>query len=132
MLWVPRRPVFWLTALLVWFGVLWILSSDTHPNFPTPPIDDFDKVEHFGYFFGGAGLLSAYLFSLRTSTAQWRVIIPCTIILIGLIGRLDEYHQGFVPGRSGNDNFDWLADCIGATAGAFVFKAIHRRLKWDS
>ena len=99
---------------------------------PVPPIDGFDKVEHFGYFFGGAGLLSAYLFSVRPSAAQWRMIIFWAIVVMAIIGRLDEYHQGFVPGRSGNDNFDWLADCLGAAAGAFLFKAIHRRLKWDS
>ena len=97
-----------------------------------PPIDGFDKVEHFGYFFGGAGLLSAYLYRKQPVTPRWRFVIPCVILSMALVGWLDEYHQGFVPGRSGNDPLDWLADVTGATSGAFLFKRIHRRLKWDS
>ena len=40
---VPRRPVFWLAALIAWFGTLWILSSNTHPGIPMPPIDGFGR-----------------------------------------------------------------------------------------
>ncbi|MEO7341526.1 MAG: VanZ family protein [Luteolibacter sp.] len=125
---VTRCPKFWLAALIIWFGVLWILSSSTHPDIPMPPIEDFDKVEHFGYFFGGAVLFSAYLFRKKPDFAQWRIIIPTVIIGMALLGWLDECHQGFVPGRSGNDPFDWMADVLGASAGAFFFKIIHRRL----
>ena len=129
---VPRRPVFWLVALFVWFSVLWLLSSGTHPGIPMPPIDGFDKVEHFGYFFGGAGLLCAYLYGKRPVSPPWQLIIPGVVIVMALVGWLDEYHQGFVPGRSGNDPLDWLAVVTGATCGAFFFKRIHRGLKWDS
>jgi VanZ family protein len=130
---VFRRPVFWLGASVVWFCVLWMLSSSSHPDLGLlPPIANFDKVEHFGYFSGGAFSFSAYLYMRNPGNPRWRMIIPVVLLVIALIGRLDEYHQGFVPGRSGNDNFDWLADVLGATAGAFFFKAIHRRLKWDS
>ncbi|MEO5713525.1 MAG: VanZ family protein [Luteolibacter sp.] len=132
MLRVPRRPVFWLCASIVWFCVLFYLSSETHPGAIFPPIPNIDKFEHFGYFFGGAGLFSAYLFWRNPPGARWRIIIPVVILTMAAVGRLDEYHQGFVPGRSGNDNSDWLADILGAAAGTLVFKMIHRRLKWDS
>ena len=125
----PKQPKFWLLSLLLWFGVLWILSSSTHPGVPLPPIPYFDKIEHFGYFFGGAGLFSAFLFFRRPLDPPGRMIIPTVIVVIGIVGILDEIHQGFVPGRSGNDPFDWLADVTGATAGVFTFKAIHRRLQ---
>ena len=125
---VTRCPNFWLAALIIWFGVLWILSSSAHPDIPMPPIEDFDKVEHFGYFCGGAGLFSAYLFRKKPDFPQWRLIIPTVITGMALVGWLDECHQGFVPGRSGNDPFDWMADVLGAGAGAFFFKIIHRRL----
>jgi VanZ family protein len=131
MAFVPRRPTFWLAAFFVWFVVLWILSSSTHPKIPAPPappLPFFDKVEHFGYFFGGAGLLAAGLFFRKPSQPRWHIILPSTIIIVALVGWLDEYHQGFVPGRSGNDPFDWLADFTGAISGAFAFKRIHRRL----
>lgn len=123
-----RHPGFWLVAVIVWFGVLWILSSDSHPGAFFPPIAHFDKVEHFGYFFGGAGLLSAYLFRKNPLSPRWRLIIPSVIVVMAVVACSDEYHQSFTPGRSGNDPFDWLADILGATAGAFVFKITHRRL----
>ena len=43
------------------------------------------------------------------------------VIVVGfVIGRLDEYHQSFTPGRTGNDNGDWLADILGSIGGAWV------------
>ena len=56
---------FWTVCFLVWFIVLNLLS---HGNRFHPPgtfifdIPHFDKIVHFGYFFGGSGLLSAALF----------------------------------------------------------------------
>jgi VanZ family protein len=84
---------------------------------------------HFGYFFGGAILLSAHLFFKNPGSPSWRVIIPAVIVFIALVGALDEFHQSFIPGRSGNDLPDWLADVMGGTIGALTFKAIHRRLQ---
>lgn len=94
-----------------------------------PPIVFFDKIEHFGYFFGGAGLMSAFLFFRNPLSPRWKIIIPAVIITMGLVGWIDETHQSFVPGRSGNDPLDWLADVTGATVGALVFRAIHRRVR---
>ncbi len=94
-----------------------------------PPIDGIDKIQHFGYFFGGAGLFSAWLFRRNPGHPNWPAILIITIIVVSLVGWLDEYHQGFVPGRSGNNFPDWIADFLGAIAGALVFKRIHHRLK---
>lgn len=127
-----RHPTVWLIAFLVWFGTLWLLSSVNHPPIPMPPIADFDKVEHFGYFFCGAVLFSAFLYRKRPKPPSWWSILTTVVILLALIGALDEFHQSFVPGRSGNDPFDWLADLTGSICGALFFNVIHRRLKWDS
>lgn len=126
---LPRNPKFWLGGFLVWFFTLWILSSGTHPDMPNPPIADFDKVLHFGYFFGGAGLVSAWLFRRNPEKPNWRAIFTITVIVIGLTGLLDEFHQSFIPGRSGNDPADWTADLLGAIAGSWVFRRFHHRLK---
>ncbi len=126
---LPRSPKFWLGSFLLWFAVLWWLSSGTHPDMPTPPIADIDKLAHFGYFFGGAGLFSAWLYRRHPQQPNWRAIIAFTILAISLVGWLDEYHQSLVPGRSGNNFPDWLADFFGAIAGAAVFKRFHHHLK---
>ena len=126
---IPRQRKFWLACFLLWFAVLWILSSSSNVGKYAPHIANFDKVEHFGYFFGGSGLLCAWLFRLRPDRPNWKAIISTAVIVIALTGWFDEWHQSFTPGRSGNDPYDWLADLLGATAGAFVFKRIHHRLK---
>ena len=129
MLRIPRNPKWWLGAFLIWFGVLWVLSSLSFGSDFTPPVDHFDKVEHFGYFFGGSGLLCAYLFRRNPEHPNWRAIIGGAILVIALVGCIDEFHQSFTPGRSGNDPYDWLADVLGATAGAFTFQKIHHWLR---
>jgi VanZ family protein len=126
---VPRHPRFWLGCFLLWFGVLWILSSSAYVGKIVPPINNFDKVEHFGFFFGGTGLLCAWLFCRQPEKPDWKSLIITAIVVIGVVGMIDEYHQTFTPGRSGNDPYDWMADISGAIVGAFVFKKFHHQLK---
>lgn len=126
---LPRHPNFWLAGFLLWFGVLWGLSSFTIPGEGVPLIPHLDKIVHFGYFFGGSGLISAWLYRRNPENPDWRKIIGTAIVIIALIGALDEFHQSFTPGRSGNDPADWAADLLGAIAGAFTFKRIHCLLK---
>ena len=47
------------------------------------------------------------------------------VIVLATVGALDEWHQSWVPGRSGNDPGDWLADVVGALTGGLVFKRFH-------
>jgi VanZ family protein len=126
---LPRHPGFWLAAFLLWFGVLWGLSSFRIPSEGDPLIPHFDKIAHFGYFFGGSGLLSAWLFRRDPAQPNWWKIIGTSVLVIALVGALDEFHQSFTPGRSGNDPGDWAADLLGGMAGAAVFKRLHHLLK---
>lgn len=125
----PRNPGFWLGSFLVWFGILWLLSSRSNPTGDLPEIPNLDKFLHFGYFFGGGGLLSAFLYCRRPASPHWPAIIFTVLLVIGLVGVLDEIHQTYTPNRSGNDPFDWLADILGALCGALVFKRFHHLLK---
>lgn len=126
---LPRQPKFWLSCFIFWIISLWVLSSFAGPSEGEPPIVNIDKLAHFGYFFGGSGLLSAYLFRRRSGEVNWRKNFIIVVVVLGLIGALDEFHQSFVHGRSGNDPYDWLADVLGAMAGASVFKKLHSLLK---
>lgn len=124
-----RHPLFWLFAFLLWAGVLWWLSSQPR----TFPIEiDFrasDKILHFGYFFGGGGLLSAFWFRLRRGRLPpWKKHLLGVTLALGLVGILDEWHQSRVPNRSGNDPYDLAADLAGALCGAFVFRGCRRTL----
>lgn len=120
---------FWLGCFVLWLVVLFLLSASSHVAELTPAIANFDKVEHFGYFFGGSGLLCAFLYRRKPDAPNWIFIIGCVIAAIAVTGCLDEYHQTFTPGRSGNDPFDWMADVAGAIVGAFVFKRFHHLIR---
>lgn len=127
---LAQSPRFWLAGFLLWLAVLYLFSSFSQVQDYSPRINHFDKIAHFGYFFGGSGLLSAYLFWRKPAEpVRWGTLIATAVICIAIVGILDEYHQSFTPGRSGNDPFDWLADVLGGIAGAFVFKRVHHLLK---
>ena len=120
---IPRNPRFWFIAFALWWVTLWILSSR-----PTGPeggleIPHLDKVAHFGYFFGGAGLLSAALFCLRKQLS-WKYLTFIVVLILALTGLLDEFHQTHTPGRQGNDLGDLLADITGAFAGTQIFRLL--------
>lgn len=116
---LPRRSAAYLFLFVSWAVTLWFLSANNPGPKHGPDIPHVDKVAHFLYFFGGGCLLTAF------AGMKWPALKPLRLFLIVtlvccVIGRLDEYHQGFTPGRSGNDNGDWLADTLGGAAGAWA------------
>jgi VanZ family protein len=121
-----RHPLPWLVAWLAWAGTLWWLSSGAREFPPAEGILHFDKICHFGYFFGGAGLLSAFLFRLNAEKPDWGRIFALCMVAGMIVGRLDEWHQSWVPNRSGDDINDFLADMVGTLCGALVFRLTHR------
>lgn len=122
--WLPKKPAAYFFLFIVWLVTLWFLSAGSHVPKDGPEIPHLDKVMHFGYFFGGAGLLTGWLgLHRRISMPEgslWGVFVIVVIVVGFVIGRLDEYHQSFTPGRTGNDNGDWLADILGSIGGAWV------------
>ena len=124
-----QSPRFWAICFALWFIALNLLSHGDkfHPpgNFPFE-IPHLDKIVHFGFFFGGAGLLSAAYYLAQKPL--WGRLILIVTLSLSLIGIWDEFHQSFFENRTGNDLGDWLADTLGALCGALVFKKLHRRL----
>ena len=124
-----QSPQFWIACFALWFLVLNLLSHGD--NFHPPitflfDIPHFDKVVHFGYFFGGAGLLSATFFFLNRPS--WRNLTLIVTISLSLVGILDEFHQSFFENRTGNDPGAWFADTLGAFCGSVIFRKLHNRL----
>jgi VanZ family protein len=123
-----QRADLWLILFFVWFGTLWHLSSSAAEVQTGVEIPHLDKLAHFGYFFGGGGLLSACLYRLSYRNLDWARLLAIVLFVMTSIGFLDEWHQTWVPGRSGNDAQDLCADVLGSLAGFLIFRRFHRWL----
>ena len=127
MVYSPRlyRIASWL-AVLIWAATIVWLSSRTPQELDE--LTDFelwDKGAHFLAFFAGGALMTL---ALRFSTAwPWKKIAMVSAVVISLFGATDEYHQKFTPNRSGADVFDWIADALGACAGAAMMTFCYAR-----
>lgn len=128
--WLPRHPLVWFVAVLAWVRTIWYLSSIPGDKNPELKLQ-LDKVAHFlGFAAGGllvAGCLCAITLVILRRKIRWDFVIPATIIIIGLLGWLDEQNQCFTPGRNGANMADWTADFLGGIAGAFLFRWLHGR-----
>ena len=116
---LPVRSVAYGWLFLGWAVTLWFLSAANPSLDKAPEIPHIDKVLHFSYFLAGGALLAAYAGLKWPMVSRGRLFWVVTMLCC-VIGRLDEYHQGFVQGRSGNDSGDWLADTVGGMAGVFL------------
>ena len=116
-----RRSGIWLLGLLLWAGVLFMLSADSAP--PSGPDFPFkDKLLHCAYFSGGAFCAAM---AWATTSRSKRLRFGGSLVVVGLVfaavvGALDEWHQSFTPGRMGNDPGDWLADFTGGLLGGWL------------
>ena len=118
-----RTSSVWFAAFAFWACLLWILSDRPLPGANNIDLPGFDKILHFLYFLIGAALLSVALY-LR-GLSSWCRNLSVVLITVAVIGALDEWHQSWIPGRSGNDLGDWIADLLGGVAGALITKSFH-------
>jgi VanZ family protein len=56
-------------------------------------------------------------------------VILTAIVLVAAFGVIDETWQTSTPGRMGGDLYDWIADFLGAIAGALLTLRTHARLE---
>ena len=119
-----RSTKLWRATYAVWFIVLCILSSMSHPG-PHVDVVGFDKVEHFTYFLLG-GLALGLALSVDGEMRPW---LGWIILLAGSgVGWFDEWHQSLTPGRSGLDLYDWVADSLGSAAAALALARVRLRI----
>ena len=113
---VVRHPAPWLGLFSIWWGTLWWLSSRVN-HVPAPlGFQASDKVLHFGYFAVGGVVLGLGLRALWGDGGRHlRWLLGFAVL--ATTGALDEVHQAYVPGRSGHDLLDFVADLLGSAAG---------------
>ena len=116
---MTRTRLAWLlwAALLSWAcAILW-LSSLPPRELPEAAFLFWDKLNHFAAYAVGGWLAASALRVSRPHSSARSVLISA-VVLIAAFGILDEAWQTLTPGRSGADVDDWLADALGAAAGA--------------
>lgn len=91
------------------------------------PGDISDKTGHFG----GYALLGALMLR-ATSGAKWAGVTGRAAFgawaICALYGLSDEWHQGFVPGRTVAFD-DWVADMAGAATAVLAIAVMARLLR---
>lgn len=98
-------------------AVIFGISSLANP-FPQVTTRISDRILHVVEY---AGLAVLLVRAFRRESAPWGAAIVVAFVLTSLYGATDEYHQAFVPGRV-SDARDWIADTIGAFAGALAYR----------
>jgi VanZ family protein len=103
-------------------AVIFAVSAQSRP-FPEVTARVSDKVLHLVEY----SLLAAlFVRALTREGLGWGDAILAAIVITSLYGASDEYHQAFVPNRSPAIS-DWVADSLGALAGASAYAAAFRR-----
>lgn len=120
---LARKSLLWWLGVVLWASVLWSLSANPSlPSGPSFPLKD--KLLHCTYFCGGAACLLLALFGKASPVPKLGALASRSIPFAAIIGALDEYHQTFTPGRSGNDPWDWLADVTGGVLAAWILSKL--------
>ena len=115
-------------AVVFWAGgILW-LSSLSPQDLPETAFLFSDKFNHFVAFAVG-GWLTASALRLPHASAPVAGRLLLAIALVAAFGAVDEALQTFTPGRTGGDLYDWIADFLGAIAGASLTLVTHARLE---
>jgi hypothetical protein len=101
-----------LGSLLPWFQKLF------------PGMEGFD----WGHFFAYYTLAAAFDYGFGKRADRWSVKV-LIVLLCGLYGLTDEYHQSFVGGRT-PDMMDIRNDCIGASLAVLTTAVPAVRRRW--
>lgn len=107
---------------LIWSLV--ILSLTSIPNLQVSVPKGSDKWAHFVVY-----AVLGVLVARAAEVIPRRVALLAAVVLgVSLFGAIDEWHQGFIPGRS-PDVRDWMADSAGGLVGAtgLTFRARRRQ-----
>jgi VanZ family protein len=117
----PGRPALlslWAPVIL-WMGVIFFISSIPHLKSPF----------EWDYLYRKAAHVAEYVILAVLLCRAWRgsgVRAPAYVLLaLGtavLYAMTDEFHQGFVPGRTASA-LDVLIDSTGCLAGIFLYRS---------
>ncbi len=128
---IPRQPVAYrlrnsVRIATICLTLYWLaIFIGTHlPSETVPDLNLSDKMLHFGAYAGLAFLLS-WAIPKRKDRVWGRLAAILLAVLV--YGCIDEFSQGFVPGRT-SSLLDFLADSAGGIVGIVAYVVCRRVL----
>jgi VanZ family protein len=115
-----RRGLLYGLPVIVYAGLIFLLSS--FPHFPeeAPPFTGYDKLAHLiEYYFFGV-LICRWLVKKKHRFETGHAFFITLVIGTGY-GISDEWHQSFIPGRVASI-WDALFDAIGVVAAVLTYR----------
>ena len=110
---------FWL-PVVVYLGLIFVLSSIPDPSLVKEDIPSFDKLLHTIEYAALGFLLVRGLKNSRLRLSRRNCILGA-VALATLYGMSDELHQYFVPQRHAS-LWDVFFDCIGSFIGSLIYR----------
>jgi VanZ family protein len=107
-----RIPVALWLATAGYMALIYFLSS-RHLQIPSQLPEYFDKIAHVLLYMP----LAFLFFSAMKKSGFHKYIFFISILLAGVYGITDEFHQSFVPGRDAA-SADVAADFVGSIIGS--------------
>lgn len=116
----------WFGAAAAYYAMIFVLSQIPGRTLNRLPFSFWDKGAHFSVY-AGLGFLLYFGFCRRhTESVNPLKSLVLTIVLVGILGGLDEVHQMFVPGRFAALD-DVAADLLGGSFGGLFALLVRRR-----
>ena len=102
----------YILGAMLWYILIWVLSS--MPSDSLPPVGELglDKFAHISVYLLLAILVNQCIRSMSICTSKANLIYMLLLLSAGL----DELHQVFIPGRS-LSIYDFLANAVGLCIG---------------
>jgi VanZ family protein len=108
------KALWWIPAVVCGAFIYWLSDQSQPPGGDLGP----DYVKHFLGYGLFALAVAVGMTSGFHSRLSFRKVLG-SFLIAGIYGCLDEFHQGFVPGRTAT-----VADVLADLLGAFSFLAI--------
>ncbi|MBN2528630.1 MAG: VanZ family protein [Deltaproteobacteria bacterium] len=124
---ILEKPGTWLFALIIYLMMIFMVSHLSSQQIGQLPIAVWDKLVHFLEYMP-VGLMVTGLLHAKWPNVAWGRTIFGAIVIVAILGGLDEFHQSFVPGRTVSAG-DVVADTMGATVGALSAAALLKGLR---
>jgi VanZ family protein len=116
-------------AVALYVAAIFVLSHFSGSFFHNLSVKIWDKLIHAAEYLPVGFLLTGWLANWKRPPRGRVVFVVVVLVMVLVLGALDETHQFFVPGRTASVG-DLLADVVGGTLGAIIGLGVFSRWRF--